>query len=162
MKNKVWCTDFTYTYLSNGYKRYNCTIIDLYDRSVVASVNSYHTDADLAIRTLKEDLKKIEQKKGQVILHSDQGSQYTSKAFVNFCKEQGIIQSISRKANPTDNAPIERYFNTLKHEFLDFYKFESETKLFNAINNFAYVTYNHQRKQASLDYMTPFENRYAS
>lgn len=161
-KNKVWCTDFTYVPLSSGNNRYNCTIIDLYDRSVIASVNSAHIDAELAIKTLEEAIRKNRIKKGQVIIHSDQGSQFTSKAFVNFCKKHGIIQSMSRKGTPTDNAPMERYFNTLKHEYLDFYKFKSEKALFNAINNFAYVTYNHQRKHASLNYLTPFQKRYAS
>lgn len=50
--NRVWCTDFTYLYLTNGQVRYNWTIIDLYDRSVVASENGKFITGDLAIRTL--------------------------------------------------------------------------------------------------------------
>ena len=46
--NKVWCTDFTYLYLTNGNVRYNCTIIDLYDRSVVLSANDRFITSDLA------------------------------------------------------------------------------------------------------------------
>lgn len=57
-KNKVWCTDFTYMRQSNGKFRYNCSIIDLYDRSAVASLNSDYINTDLAIDTLKTALKK--------------------------------------------------------------------------------------------------------
>ena len=57
-KNKVWCTDFTYMRQPNGKFRYNCSIIDLYDRSAVASLNSDCINTDLAINTLKTALKK--------------------------------------------------------------------------------------------------------
>lgn len=50
--NQKWCTDFTYLFLTNGTKRYNCTNIDFYDRSVVASITDRYITADLAKRTL--------------------------------------------------------------------------------------------------------------
>ena len=71
--NKVWCTDFTYLYLSNGNVRYNCTIIDLYDRCVVASENDRWITSDLAIRTIDKAVAATGVKPGEVILHSDQG-----------------------------------------------------------------------------------------
>ena len=70
-KNKVWCTDFTYMRQPNGKFRYNGSIIDLYDRSAVASLNSDYINTDLAINTLKTALEKENYPK--VILHSDQG-----------------------------------------------------------------------------------------
>ena len=109
-KNKVWCTDFTYMRVSGGKFRYNCTIIDLYDRSVVASVNSKHINTDLAIETLTMALKQEHKPKG-IILHSDQGVQFTSWDFVMFCKRHGIIQSMSKAGCPYDNAPMEARFN---------------------------------------------------
>lgn len=51
--NEKWCTDFTYLNLSDGAKRYNCSIIDLYDKSVLATLNSKKIDAELAIQTLQ-------------------------------------------------------------------------------------------------------------
>ncbi|WP_278320626.1 DDE-type integrase/transposase/recombinase [Lachnobacterium bovis] len=60
-KNKVWCTDFTYMRQANGRFRYNCTIIDLYDRSAIASVNADYMNTELAIKTLNEAL--IKEKK---------------------------------------------------------------------------------------------------
>ena len=88
-KNKVWCTDFTYMRQPNGKFRYNCSIIDLYDRLAIASLNSDYINTDLAIDTLKTALKK--EKHPKVILHSDQGVQFTSWDFVNFCYEQGWL-----------------------------------------------------------------------
>lgn len=70
-KNKVWCTDFTYMRQPNGKFRYNCSIINLYDRSAVASLNSDYINTDLAISTLKTALEKENYPK--VILHSDEG-----------------------------------------------------------------------------------------
>ncbi len=52
--NQKWCTDFTYLFLKNGEVRYNCTIIDLYDRSVIASITDQHITSGLAISPLFE------------------------------------------------------------------------------------------------------------
>ena len=56
--NEKWCTDFTYFNLSDGAKRYNCSIIDLYDKSVLATLNSKRIDAELAIQTLQNFVRK--------------------------------------------------------------------------------------------------------
>lgn len=53
-KNKVWCTDFTYMHQPNGKFRYNCTVIYLYDRAVIASVNISYINTELAITTLQK------------------------------------------------------------------------------------------------------------
>lgn len=52
-KNKIWCTDFTYMRLGNGKMRYNCSIIDFHERSVISSINSKYINTDLAIEALK-------------------------------------------------------------------------------------------------------------
>lgn len=54
--NQKWCTDFTYLFLVNHEVRYNCTIIDLHDRSVIASITDRSISSDLAIRTLQKAL----------------------------------------------------------------------------------------------------------
>ena len=56
-KNKIWCTDFTYIRLANGKMRYNCSILDLYDRSIVASVNGTYINTELAKKALEKALK---------------------------------------------------------------------------------------------------------
>lgn len=109
--NEKWCTDFTYLYLSDGAKRYNCSIIDLYDKSVLATLNSKRIDAELAIQTLQIALDR-NPVKGKIILHSDQGSQYTSRAFTEFCEGKGIRQSMSKAGCPYDNSPMESFYGT--------------------------------------------------
>lgn len=59
--------------------------------------------------------------KGELILHSDQDSRFTSKAFVEYCESVPITQSMSKADYPYDNAPMERYFNTLKNDCIVLY-----------------------------------------
>ncbi len=158
--NQVWCTDFTYIFLSNGSVRYNCTIIDLYDRSVIASETDKWLTSDLAIRTLDKALKSQEINQNGLILHSDQGSQFTSLQFILYCQEHGITQSMSKAGCPYDNAPMERYYNTLKAELINRYNFRNDEELNHAISEYAYVWYNQVRPHSYNNYQTPFETRY--
>ena len=159
--NQKWCTDFTYLYISNNEVRYNCTIIDLHDRSVVASITDRHITSELAIRTLKKALASQPKIKGELILHSDQGSQFTSKMFTEYCESIKIVQSMSRAGCPYDNAPMERYFNTLKNECTNLYEFRTEEDLYRAVDDFAYVEYNYVRPHSYNGYATPHEARIA-
>lgn len=161
--NQKWCTDFTYLFLADGSKRYNCSIIDLHDRSLVSSITDKHIAADFAKRTLQ---KAIASQPGfntsNLILHSDQGSQYTSKEFTDFCSTVGITQSMSKVGYPYDNAPMERYYNTLKNELINHHYYHSEQELYDSIEEFAYVHYNHVRPHSYNNYKTPFEARYGA
>ena len=96
-----------------------------------------------------------------IILHSDQGSQYTPKVFTEFCEKKGITQSVSKAGYPYDNAPMERYFNTLKNEEIYLHNYHKEQELYDALQDFAYVKYNHVRPRAYNEYRTCFEARYA-
>ena len=156
--NEKWCTDFTYIILEDGRKRYNCSIIDLYDRSVVATLNSRHMDAALAIQTLGVALERNGHPKN-LLLHSDQGSQYTSRAFTDYCKDHGIKQSMSRAGCPYDNSPMESFYGTMKAEFIHKHRFSSDQELNNATMDYVYVYYNHVRPHSSNNYLTPFEKR---
>lgn len=157
--NQKWCTDFTYLFLTDGSKRYNCSILDLHDRSIVASITDKNITSDLAIRTLKKALETQPKIAENLILHSDQGSQYTSNDFIEFCKSAGIIQSMSRAGSPYDNAPMERYYNTLKNDCINLHYYHTDIELNAAIEEFAYVWYNHVRPHTYNDYLTPFEAR---
>lgn len=105
-------------------------LLDLYDRSVAASITDRHITTDLAIRTLKKALDSQPAVKGELILHSNQGAQYTSEAFVEFCRSVHVTQSMSRTGCSYDNAPMERYFNTLKNECMNLYEFQTEEILY--------------------------------
>ena len=156
--DKSWCTDFTYIPLSDGSMRYSCTIIDLYDRSVIASVNGKKITAALAIETLS---KAITQHpwvlKNGIILHSDQGSQYTSKEFTDYCSAHNVTQSMSRASCPYDNAPMERYFNTLKSELIYQHSYTSDNKLFSDMDDYVLLWNNSVRPHSFNNGLTPWQ-----
>ena len=95
------------------------------------------------------------------IIHSDQGAQYTSKAFVEYCESVHVTQSMSKAGCPYDNAPMERYFNTLKNECTNLYEFRTEEALYQTVEEFAYITYNHVRPHSFNGYQTPYQARIA-
>lgn len=159
--NKIWCTDFTYLPQKNGSIRYNCSIIDLFDRSAVATLDGNHITSKLAIATLKIALKRYKPKKG-LIIHSDQGSQFTSRQFNDFCEKHFIQQSMSHAGCPYDNAPMERFYNTLKNEYFNLYTFNSAEELDQGIYEFVYVKYNHSRPHSYNKGLTPHAARCAA
>ncbi len=95
-----------------------------------------------------------------MILHSDQGSQYTSKEFTEYCESVGITQSMSRAGCPYDNAPMECYYNTFKNELINHYYYHYEEELYEDVEEFSYIHYNHERPHSYNNYKTPFEARY--
>ena len=112
-------------------------------------------------RTLQKALDSQRLSGDGLILHSDQGSQYTSKAFIEFCESVHVTQSMSTAGYPYDNAPMERYFNTLKNECTNLYEFRTEEELYRSVEEFAYVTYNHVRPHSYNAYRTPYQARTA-
>lgn len=156
-KNKAWCTDFTYMFI-NGQVRYNCTIIDLFDRSVIASMNDSHITSEPAINTLKKALINEKYPK-ELILHSDQGSQFTSYEFVEFCKKNNIIQSMSKAGCPYDNSPMERFYNTFKNCFYYRYAFSNAEQLDEMTERYINY-YNYVRPHSYNGYLTPMEKRF--
>ena len=148
-----------YLFLKDGSVRYNCSVIDLHDRSVVSSITDRNITTDLAIRTVKKALEAQTSVSKNLILHSDQGSQFTSKEFTEFCESAGITQSMSKAGYPYDNAPMERYFNTLKNEWIYLHDYLAEDDLYASVEEFAYVWYNHVRPHSYNGYKTPFEAR---
>ena len=141
--------------------RYNCSIMDLHDRSIVATLNGAYITASLAISTLKIALERHKPGKG-LIFHSDQGSQVTAKEFNDFCKKSHIQQSMSHAECPYDNAPMERFYNTLKHEFFNIYSFDSVDELDQKIYEFIYIKYNHLRPHSFNGGLTPSAARCAA
>lgn len=120
--------------MSDGSKRYNCSVLDLYDR---ASITGKNITSGLAARTVRKALESQPGITDGLILHSDQGSQYTSKDFTDFCADAGITQSMSKAGCPYDNAPMERYYNTLKNVLVYKHCYHSDEELNSAIEEFA-------------------------
>lgn len=160
--HQKWCTDFNCLFLKNGEICYNCSIIDLYDRSVVASITGHRITGRLAILTLQKNLDSQPAIKGKLNLHSDQGTQYTAKVFVDFCKSVHVMQSMSKAGYPYDNALMERYFNTLKNECTKLYEFKTDESIYRTMAEFAYVTYNHVSPHNYNGYRTPYQARTAA
>ena len=119
-----------------------------------------YMNKELKLRSIVRP-KKPKCEQGKLILHSDQGSQFTSKAFVDFCESVEVTQSMSKAGYPYDNAPMERYFNTLKNECTNLRDFKTEQSLYQAVEEFAYVEYNYVRPHSYNNYATPHEARTA-
>ncbi len=116
LENKIWCTDITYLILDNK-RAYLSTIIDLYDRKVVAYKISKFNNNRLVIDTLNEALGKRKDV-SDLIIHSDQGFQYTSFEYKAICESNHIQISMSRKGTPIDDSPMESFHSILKKETL--------------------------------------------
>ena len=77
----------------------------------------------------------------RLLVHSDQGSRYTSKEFTEFCEGPGITQSMSKAGYPYDNAPMERYFNTRKNDLIYQHYYHTEEELYTVVEEFTYVQF---------------------
>ena len=95
------------------------------------------------------------------ILHSDQGTQFTSRDFTEFCSLQNITQSMSKAGCPYDNAPMESFYGTFKADFVNHHSFESDEALNEATYDYIFVYYNHIRPHSANGYLTPFEKRFS-
>ena len=138
--------------------RYNGRILDVYDRSIVASVNGTYLHTEWAKKALEKARKAENPKEGR-ILHSDQGCPFTSWEFVSYCKEKKGIQSMSKAGCPYDHAPMERFDNPLKHERIYPNHFYTQWELDEALSSYVFVWYNHIRPHSYHGGHTPFEAR---
>jgi putative transposase len=154
--NQKWVTDITY--IQYGPKTlYLSTIIDLFNNQIVAYKLYTHQQIPLVVDTLKEALQKRGNPKG-VIIHSDQGSVYTSYTYQNLIKEKNLVSSMSRRGNCWDNAVIESFHSNLKSEEFQYVKFNSLSieKVRERVDKFMRY-YNQERIQEKLGYQTPIE-----
>lgn len=142
---EVLVTDITYLPFGNTML-YLSSIMDVYNGEIIA----YSIDSQQNQSLINDTLNQVKIPDG-CILHSDQGSAYTSYEYYELCKEKGITRSMFRKGTPADNAPIECFHSSLKSE--TFY-LNKDLKSSNDIGN-----YNKVRIQQKLDYLSPIEFR---
>ena len=154
--NRKWVTDITNLYYNNT-KIYLSAILDLYNLEILSYKMSRKNDNFLVARTLMEAINKSTRLEG-TILHSDQGSQYTTEYYSNILKEAGMIQSMSRRGNCLDNAPIECFFSHLKSELIYLNKYNTEQELINAVKEYIKF-YNNKRIQINLRKLSPVTYR---
>lgn len=152
--NKKWVTDITYIQYGSTTK-YLSTIMDLFNNEIVAYKLYDHQQTPLVIDTLRVALELRNNPEG-VIIHSDQGSVYTSYAYQDFVKKHDLVSSMSRRGNCWDNAVIESFHSNLKSEEFQYVKFNSlgnpevSERVINYLNY-----YNEERIQEKLGYLTP-------
>jgi len=152
--NQKWVTDITYIQYGSTTK-YLSTIMDLFNNEIVAYKLYEHQQTSLVIDTLKIALENRNYPEG-VILHSDQGSVYTSYAFQEFVKRNHLTSSMSRRGNCWDNAVIELFHSNLKSEEFQYVKFNSlrDHEVSERVTNYLNY-YNEERIQEKLGYLTP-------
>lgn len=114
--NQVWAGDITYLKTAEGWC-YLSIVMDLYSRRIIGWAIDKNMTADLVERSLEQAYWLRKRPKG-VIFHSDRGSQYTGKSFKALTQKLGIKQSMGDTGACWDNAVVERFFGSLKHDWL--------------------------------------------
>lgn len=151
--NEVWVGDVT-QFLYNDRKYFICVILDLFARKVVGYRISPSNSTQLTKGTFRAAYES--RKPVNLLFHSDQGCNYTSKAYVAYLKQLGVTQSFSRAYTPYDNSVIESFFKSLKSEKLYRTDFRSEREFIEAVRDYMY-NYNSARPHSKLKYKTPDE-----
>lgn len=156
----IICTDITY--LPYGLKNgliYLCIFKDAFTREILGWASGTH----MTVSLIKEAYDRMmtehgsELKTNDVLVHSDQGSQYLSSTFKKLLSDDSLLQSVSARANSQDNAPAESFFGLMKPHMLDVLKLcqtaEDASKMVDGYIN----TYNNERYQYDLAGLTPHE-----
>ena len=152
--NKIWVSDFTY-FEVQGKWMYLCVVIDLYSRRVINYQISRSASKNLVSKTFLNAYRKRGCPKN-LVFHSDRGTQYTAKAFVDLLMKLGIKQSFSAPGNPLDNAVAESFFATFKKEEAYRRNYTSERSFIVGVANYIEF-FNNERQHETLNYHTPAE-----
>ena len=158
--NQAWVTDITYIRTHEGWL-YLAVVLDLFSRQVIGWSMRSRIDSELVLKALLMAVWR-RNPSGPVIVHSDQGSQYSSHDWQAFLAAHGLVASMSRRGNCYDNAVAESFFQLLKRErirrkvYLD--REEATRDVFNYIEMF----YNPKRRHSHANDLSPveFENQY--
>lgn len=150
-----WVTDIKYINTKEGWS-YLCVVLDLYSREVVGWSLDRHMEDSLVVGALEDAVKR----KGLTengLVHSDRGSQFTSKRYQEALSAHGVVCSMSRKGNCWDNAAMESFFGSLEQEELSGKEFDSIEVLRGVLFWYIEIYYNRQRLHSTLGYRTPHE-----
>jgi len=160
--NKIWVSDITYIRTYEGFL-YVATVMDLFSRRIVGWSMDKCMDKHLVIKALLMAVVQ-RQPKSEVMVHSDQGSQYGSADYLAFLKEHKLIPSMSRRGNCHDNAVAESFFATIKKRIIrkKIYSTRNDAKA--EIFNFIEMFYNPKKRHSHTGGVSPvkFEEAYFS
>jgi len=154
--NQVWSTDVTYIRLARGFA-YLVAIIDWYSRRVLSWRISNSMDASFCVDCLEDALRGHGRPE---IFNSDQGSQFTSVAFTEVLKREGVAISMDGRGRALDNIFVERLWRSVKHEDIYLKGYAHMGELMVGLAQY-FAFYNHERPHQSLSYQTP-DQVYAS
>jgi transposase InsO family protein len=158
--DQVWVTDATGVLTGQGWL-YLVAVLDVFTRRIVGWAMSPILDAPLVIAALAMALRQ-RRPSGQLILHSDRGSQFASAAYREMLARHGVLASMSRKGNCYDNAFIESFWSSLKYELVYHHRFATQAEARTAIFDYIETFYNRTRLHSSLAYCSPvtFESKH--
>ena len=151
--DRLWVADITQVRTGAGWL-YLAVVLDVWSRRIVGWAMAPHMPAELVEAALVMAVSR-RQPTGQVIHHSDQGSQYTSLVFGKRCRDAGILQSMGSVGDAYDNAMCESFFATLECELLDRKRFPTAADARHAIFRFIEGFYNTRRLHSSIGYEAP-------
>ncbi|EFS3876914.1 IS3 family transposase [Shigella flexneri] len=155
-----WVTDITYIRTHEGWL-YLAVVVDLFSRKIIGwSIQSRMTK-DIVLNALLMAVWRRNPEK-QVLVHSDQGSQYTSHEWQSFLKSHGLEGSMSRRGNCHDNAVAESFFQLLKRERIKKKIYGTREEARSDIFDYIEMFYNSKRRHGSSEQMSPteYENQY--
>lgn len=150
--NQLWVADITYVPTWSGFL-FLAVVLDVYSRRVVGWAMANHMRKELVLDALNMAI--YRRKPRGVVHHSDQGSQYTSIAFGQRCKEAGILTSMGSVGDCYDNAMCESFNATLECELLAKHRFKTQREAALAVFDFIEGWYNPHRRHSALGYLSP-------
>jgi putative transposase len=160
--NRKWVTDITYLATAQGWV-YLAVVLDLFSRKVVGWAIGNSLATELVSAALRAAIESRRPAGKELLHHSDRGSQYTSDAYQQILKTLGIECSMSRSGSCYDNAVMERFFWSLKHEWTNHQSFENLAAARLGVFKYIETFYNTERLHQTLGYKSPdkFEAEYA-
>ena len=153
--DQLWQSDITYIRLRESFV-YLAVVLDAFSRRVVGWRLGETIEAELALGALRQALE-LRQPAPGLVHHSDQGVQYSSRAYVELLTSRGVVISMSRRGNPYDNAKAESFIKTLKAEEVELRNYRDLEDARTSIGEFLEEVYNRRRLHSALGYRPPEE-----
>jgi putative transposase len=153
--NQVWGADITYLWTQEGWI-YLAVVIDLHSRRVVGWAMDRRMKQALVVRALMMGIN-LRQPPPGLLHHSARGSQYASRVYRQLLKQHGMLVSMSRKGNCWDNAPVERFFGSLKREWTDGRLYRTRDEAVADVRTYISAYYNSKRLHSTLGCTTPID-----
>jgi putative transposase len=153
--NQLWVADITYIRLRVEFV-FLAVVIDRYSRKAIGWALARSLTATVAVTALRQAIQRRQPPPG-VVHHSDQGTQYASQEYTSELEANRMIPSMSRPANPYDNAACESFMKTLKQEEIYCNQYADFSELSAHLEEFIDTYYNRQRLHSALGYRTPEE-----